>query len=107
MSAKDLLAVLAMFVPSFLLIAIVAFTLIRSGDVATADPGAGFVHAGAGTEKAQEGHGASMRARPQIATQKLMRDPWEKPIYAKSSRAPYAAPCDLGMGDQQIPCFYW
>ena len=107
MSAKDLLAVLAMIVPSFLLIGVIAFTLAQPADVVTAPSAAVFVHASAGTEKVHEGHDASMRAKPQIATQKLMRDPWEKPVYAKSSAASYVAPCDSSMSDQKIPCFYW
>ena len=107
MNGKDLLAVLAMVVPGFLLIALIAFTLVPSADVMTALPDAEFVHAGAGAEKINEGRDASMHARPQIATQKLMRDPWEKPIYAKSSRAPEPAPCDSIVGGQKVTCFYW
>lgn len=107
MSGKDLLAVLAMVVPGFLLIALIAFTLIPSADVRTALPDAGFIPASAGTEKVNEKHGASMNAKPRIATQKLMRDPWEIPAYAMSSRAPEPLMCDSSMSYQKSTCFYW
>lgn len=107
MSGKDLLAVLAMIVPGLVLLAIIAATLVLSSDVVTAPSDAGFVHGSAGTEKVHEGHDAPMHAKPRIATQKLMRNPWEKPDYAKSSRAPDAAPCDSSVSDQNVPCFYW
>ena len=107
MSGKDLLAALAMILPSFLLIAIIAFTLGLSSDRVTAPPGAGFVQAGAGTEKAHPAHAASMYATPQIATQKLMRNPWEKPVYAKSSRVSEPVSCDSMTSGSKVTCFYW
>ena len=107
MSGKDWLAVLAMILPSLLLIAIIAFTLGLSADVVTAPPGVRIVQASPGTEKARDGHNASMNARPRIATQKLMRDPWEKPVYAKSSRVSEPLSCDLSVSDQKAACFYW
>ena len=87
MSGKDLLAVLAIVVPTFLLIVTIAFTRVQPAEVATAPAGAGYGHASAGTEKIHEGRNDSKRAVPQIATQKLMRDPWEKAAYAKSKQA--------------------
>lgn len=107
MSGKELLAVLAMILPSCLLIAIVAFTLGLSADVATAPSGASYVYASAGTQKVHEGGDPSMHARSRIATQKLMRDPWEKPAYAMSSRAPEPLGCDSSISDQGTACFYW
>ena len=108
MSGKDLLAVLAMVVPGFLLIALIAFMLVPSANVMTALSDAGFVPASAGTEKVNEKHGASMNAKLRIATQKLMRDPWEKKsVYAMSSQTPEPVPCDSIMLDQKVACFYW
>ena len=107
MSGKDLLAVLAMILPSFLLIAIIAFTLGLPADRVTAPPGARLVQAGAVTEKAPPGQIASMYATPQIATQKLMRNPWEKPVYAKSSRGSEPVSCDSAASEPTATCFYW
>ena len=92
MSGKDLLAVLGMTIPTLLLVIAMAFTVIQA---------AGPV------EKVDQGHGAAMRDKPQIATQKQMRDPWRKPIYAKSSMAPDVGTCDSRTGDQSTPCVYW
>jgi hypothetical protein len=95
MSGKDLLAVLAMIVPSLTLIAAIAFAVGVSG-----------------TEKVREGQNAghdagldaAKRAKAQTATQKLMREPWEKPVYAKTSSAPQ---CDPEKVKRDGRCLYW
>ena len=78
---------LAIVVPTFLLIVTIAFTLVQPAEVAIAPSGAGYLRASAGKENAHDGRNDSKRAVPQIATQKLMRDPWEKAAYAKSKQA--------------------
>lgn len=90
MSGKDLLAVLAMIVPSLTLIAAIAFALGLSA-----------------RENVHDGRDAPMLAKPHIATQKRMRDPWGKAVYAKTSSAPRVAQCDPSMSNQETPCFYW
>ena len=88
MSGKDLRAVLAMIVPTLILIAAIAFAVGASSE-----------------EKGDKGNGASIRAKPQIATQKRMRDPWERQVYAKTSIAPRKAGCDARKGKHEAPCF--
>jgi len=107
MRGKHLLQVLAMAVPGLLLIVLMVFSLLPSADVMVAPPDAEFVFTSASMEKS-EGQDAPIRARPQIATQKRMRDPWEKPEYAKTSSAPRAEQrCDASVSNQEAPCFYW
>ena len=90
MNGKDLLAVLAMIVPGILLAVLIAFSLVPSS-VMQPFPGSG----------AQRGDfRAPPEARrtlalpefatggvPDMATQKRMRNPWEKLPYAKSAKA--------------------
>ena len=58
-------------------------------------------------ERAHVARDASLRASTRVATQKRMRDPWEKPAYAKSSRASEPVPCDPNASDQKVACFYY
>ena len=90
MSDKDLLAVAVMSIPTLILIAAIAFALGASSK-----------------EKADSGSDVSMHAKSQIATQKRMRDPWEKPVYAKTSSAPRAPQCDPEKIEQDGRCLYW
>ena len=110
MHSKDLLQALAVAVPGLLLIVLMAFTLLPSADVMVAPPDAEFVFTRISMQQDKgkdEESDASMRAKPQIATQKLMRDPWEKSAYAKTSSAPRSERCDPSVSDEETPCFYW
>lgn len=89
MSGKDLLAALAMIVPSLILIAAIALGLGLSG-----------------RKEADERQDASMRAKPQVATQKRMRAPWERPPYTKTSSAPRAPQCDPEKVERDGRCLY-
>ena len=91
MSGKDLLA---MIVPSLILTAAIAFALgVSDSEKVSEGPDAG--------------QDASMRVKAQTATQKRMRDPWEKPVYAKTSSAPRAVRYDESRSNQETPYFYW
>jgi len=76
MSGKDLLAVLVMIAPGFLLISLIAISLVPPANFVEARPASGV-----------ERNNANKNAHSQTATQKRMRDPWEKPVYAKTSSA--------------------
>jgi len=94
MNGKDLLAVLAMIIPSCLLIALIAFTLVSPG-VTDSPSGSAFARdddrkapgplADTGNAHAMGVDPAGDEPRP--ATQKRMRNPWEKPSYAKNLKA--------------------
>ena len=83
MNAKDLLAVLVMIVPGFLLIALIAFSLVPAS-VMQPIPGSGLAPdlRRTGPDRPpvlERGHGTGMvmvRSAPGTATQKRMRDPW-------------------------------
>ena len=74
MSGKDLLAVLVMIAPSFLLIALIAISTVPPANFVEARPASG-----------QEGNHARKTEHAQAATQKRMHDPWKKPDYAKTA----------------------
>jgi len=75
MSGKDLLAVLVMIAPSFLLIALIAISTVPSANFVEARPASG-----------QEGNNHARKTEhAQAATQKRMHDPWKKPDYAKTA----------------------
>lgn len=97
MSGKDLLAVLLMIFPGLIVIALVSFSLVQRPDVATGSKSA--------SHATQPGERSAKVAR--TVTQKRLRDPWERPVYAKTSNAPRAAQCDASMSNQETPCFYW
>lgn len=94
MSGKDLLAVLAMIIPSCLLIALIAVTLV-SPAVTDSPSGSAFARdgdrkapgplAGSGNAHATGIDPAGDESRS--ATQKRMRNPWEKPSYGKNLKA--------------------
>ena len=88
MTGKDLLAVLAMIVPGILLTALMAFTLVPPS-IMQPFPGSGAKrgdsHMQPGTQKSLALRQDSAVAEPAMATQKRMRNPWEKPPYAKSA----------------------
>jgi len=71
MNFRDLLAVLAMIGPAVLLVAAVAFGRVLSPDAPSAPP----------QTQAQKA-----AQPPYPATQKQMRNPWEKPPYAKTAK---------------------
>jgi hypothetical protein len=86
LSGKDLLAVLAMIVPGILLAALIAFSLVPSS-VMQPFPGSGVLR---GDYRAQPEARRTLALRevwtgsaPKMATQKRMRNPWERPAYAK------------------------
>ena len=91
MSGKDLLAVLAMIVPSLALVAAIAF-------------GVGLSTAETADKKAPE---PSARDKQQSATQKRMRDPWESRVHTKSASAPVDVYCDPSLSKGKFSCSYW
>jgi len=74
MSGKDLLAVLVMIAPCFLLIALIAISMLPPANFVEARPAPG-----------QEGSNARKDEHAQAATQKRMHDPWKKPDYARTA----------------------
>ena len=74
MNGKDLLAVLVMIVPTFLLIALIVLTLVPASAVAP-------------TTGAAPVREASANAEPPMATQKRMRDPWKNLPNARTLKA--------------------
>lgn len=94
MSGKDLLALLLMIFPGFLVMALVTFALVQHSDVAGSKATREVKQAGEGTAKAVR-----------TVTQKRLRDPWEKPDYAKTSSATRAGGCDASGGNHEAPCF--
>ena len=95
MSGKDLLAVLLMIFPGLLVITLVTFALVQYSGVA------------AGPKAARDGTQAGERTAKAVrmVTQKRLRDPWERPVYAKTSSAPQSAGCDARGGNPEAPCF--
>jgi hypothetical protein len=91
MSGKDLLAVLAMIVPSLTLIAAIAFGI----GLSTAE------------NAVKKGPDPSTRDKQQIATQKRMRDPWEARDLTKSASAPVDDYCDASLSNGKFSCSYW
>ena len=112
MSGKDLLAMLVMIVPSFLLIALIAITLLPPADIATKPQGTGFgrdnankeAHARTGATKARAVGRASGRARQGIAAEDMIRDFWGRP-YCTSCVQVSAARCNSSAHDDERPCF--
>ena len=94
MSGKDLLAVLAMIIPSCLLIALIAVTLVSPG-VTDSPSGSAFARDDdgkapgplAGSEHAHAMGADPAGNEPRSATQKRMRNPWEKPSYGRNLKA--------------------
>jgi len=83
MTGKDLLAVLAMILPGVLLTALIAMTLVPPS-VMQPFPGSG-AKAGQPGERKTAVREAPAGAMPHKATQKRMRNPWDRPAYAKSA----------------------
>jgi hypothetical protein len=94
MNGKDLLAMLVMIVPGLLLIAMIAFSLVPAS-MTQPLPGSGLVRDDSRkeldskprTEKAHAMREVSVRSAAGPATQKRMRNPWEKLSYAKNMKA--------------------
>ena len=113
MSGKDLLAMLVMIVPSFLLIALIAITLLPHADIATAPQGTGFgrdnankeAHARTGATKARAVGRASGRARQGIATEDMIRDFWGRPYCASCVQVSETARCNSSAHDDERSCF--
>lgn len=56
----------------------------------------------AGVAKTQGARTSPAPSRPKIATQKLMRDPWEKPVLKTEVQAQRSA-----VSNEERPYFYW
>jgi len=98
MSGKELLALVLMIFPSVFATALVSFTLIQYSEVAPPPKAARHV------AQAPQQPASAVRT----ATQKRMRDAWDKAVYAKtSSGAPRASRCDPDTGREDLLCFYW
>src|SRR5258706_14066982 len=94
MNGKDLLALLVMIAPGFLLVTLIALSLVPAS-VLEPFPGSGLVRGegrrapepGSRSEKAQPAVEIPVRAVSDTATQKRMPNPWEKPARATHLQA--------------------
>ena len=94
MNGKDLLALLVMIAPGFLLVTLIALSLVPAS-VLEPFPGSGLVRGESRraaepqsrTEKAPAMRQVSVRPEPATVTQKRMRNPWDKPSHARNLNA--------------------
>ncbi len=113
MSAKDLLAAMAMILPSLILIVLIAIALLPPARLAAPPPGAGFERNSAGKDvyarTGMKGHraagDASARAGREIATQDMIRDFWGRPYCASCAQVMETARCNSSARDDDRSCF--
>lgn len=113
MSGKDVLAVLAMTVPSFLLIALIGITLLPPANIVAVPPGTGFernnankdAHAQTATKKGRLVGDAPAQAKRGIATQDMIRDFWGRPYCASCVQVSETARCNSSAHGDERACF--
>lgn len=92
MNGKDLLALLVMIAPGFLLVTLIALSLVPAS-VLEPFPGSGLVRADSRRQPDKQSSAAKATAmrevpvRSEPVTQKRLRNPWEKQPYAKNLKA--------------------
>jgi hypothetical protein len=112
MSGKDLLAVLAMTVPSFLLIALIAISLVPPANFAETRPGSGYERNNAqkdarsqsGAKRARAAGDPSARVRRDIEAQDMISDFWGRPYCANCVQVSQPARCNSSAQDDGRSC---
>jgi len=100
MSGKDLLAVLAMISPTFLLLAaLIALSVVSSHSTVRDRAGEGEAER-RNANKAPAGHEVVLPCRPMLATQKLMLNPWERGRAVKDAGASEMSRCNPSESDR-------
>ena len=112
MGDKDLLALLAMIVPSVILIVLVALSLLAPANTVTGPPVAESgrniaskdAHAQTGEKITRVAGDASARTRRGIATEDMIRDFWGRPYCASCVQVSETARCNSSIHDDERSC---
>ena len=109
MSGRDLLAVLAMSLPSFLLIALIAISSLAPPNfVATPQgtvPGRNTVGKKADQKKDRAAGNAPATGKQPVTTQDLIRDFWGRPYCASCVQVSEPAHCNSSVRGDERSCF--